>query len=551
MGLKKVLAIALFAVSGNVAFAQTEYTPEYLAKTENYLGRLGHGRDSIEARKFFEMYVKNFNAAWSSDKIEDWRECYRPWKESMVLAPYASYNLTNTGGGMRMLTKLMENETDTVLRYVYFKDLMKTDQFRIRNLEKLNAVPKDGGEARIPLSKGSALMWKAHHYHTLGGDSAYVPDRVYRKDSAYQYFVDAFAQIRNENVGTDNEINPGYLGEYFRVCRDLYMSDKEKYTEQFLTDYTTCLETCDKMMAVYKDKDTLNWSYYAGVRNNTQIWFNETGAGSAGNIAEFYGSRIDSLKENPTALKNAIHLMMTNDSLLNMPILYKACRYAYEQNPDFENSIGMAMEAKMKHKRDSAIYYFGRAFDLAKNDKERYVATYQMGMGLFVEAMPEAPTKEELDALRAVSRSEYDAVVQEYNEALDAWRSRQNVAANKMGEALTYANRAGMEGQYLAPVYYSMAQAYRRARTSESLSNAETCLHNAVAVYPAFTQGNNLIETEQANILAAKEGIARDEERRQARLAAIKSAEAKSAEQRKYEEYLRKKKEEEAFWGKK
>ncbi len=489
IGLKNVLAVALLLVC-STSMAQYE-------KTENYRQRLGHGRDSVAAEKFYVDYVKGFRKAWDTEKVEDWQACYRPLKELLVLAPYATYNLTNTGGGARVITELIKTEQDTVQRYVYFKDLMAIDNFRINHREALNSIPKDGGEARIPLTQGSVLLWKAHHYHTVGMPS--IPERVYRRDSAYQYFVKAFDQIKKENVGTENEIEPNYLAEYFETCRDLYLSDKEKYTEQFMTDYTQCLESCDKMMTVYGNGvDSVRWGYYAGVRNNIQVYFGQTGVGSAENLKNYYSQRIDSVKDNYPVLKNAIHLMLTNDSMLTEPIFYKACRYSYKLQPDFENCIGMAQEAKTQFEdNETALKYFNEADQMATNPKEHYLANAQVGFALAGEPRPSEETMLDWANMSTADR----------NDQIRAWQARQVVAAEKLNDALAYAKEAAMDGQYMAPVYYAMAQSYRRAESESSLNLAEQCLAMAVRAYPAFGEGNNKIELEQENINRAKSTI--------------------------------------------
>ena len=523
MGLKKILTVIFLAVGSSTAMAQFE-------NTENYRQRLGHGRDSVAAEKFYVDYVKSFRAAWETNNIEDWQKCYRPWKELMVLAPYSTYNLTNTGGGARVITELMEHAEDSVMRYVYFKDLMAIDNFRIQNREALNSIPRDGGERRIPLTAGSVLMWKAHHYHTDGMKN--IPERVYSKDSAYLYFVRAFDQIKKENVGTDNEIEPNYLAEYFETCRDLFQTDEDKYMEQFLTDYTSCLETCDKMMAVYGKNangqwvDSLRWSYYAGARNNMQYYFAQTNAGDKDNIIKYYKARIADNRKNYNYLKNAVHLMTVN-GCIGSDVYFDACEASYLLQPDFENSIGMGLMSKTDGDKQTAMENFGEAFDKAKTDGERYLATRFKAEAIATTPVPSANNYLDWDNLSTAER----------NDLTRQWQGEQLAAGECFDQALQYAAAANIPGQDLAEIYYKMADAYRKG---QNFTLARQSLNNVLRVYPAYPmeklsalegsieRGQQAQETrlENERKRLANDRARQEWERRQAEIARKQQAEA-------------------------
>ena len=511
MNIRRVLALVLLSSLCVVVMAQFE-------KTENYLERLGHGRDSVAARQFYADYVNTF-------RVQDWHACYRPWKELMRLAPYATYNLTHTGGGGYLLTELMKQEDDTVQRYVYFKDLMMMDDFRINHRTALNSIPKDGGETRIPLTQGSVLMWKAHHYHTLG--QQHIPESVYKKDSAYYYFVDAFNQIKNENVGAENEIEPNYLVEYFETCRDLFQTDEEKYMEQFLTDYTSCLEACDKMMAVYGNGvDSLRWGYYAGARNNIQFYFQETDAGNKDNVIAYYQDRIKENKKNYPYLKNAVHLMTMN-GCIGSDVYYDACEASYFIQPDFENSIGMGLLSKGDGDKQGAMQYFDEAVNKASTAGEKYLATR-----FKAEAIASTPPPNSANYLG------YDNLtVSEKNELQRQWQGEQMGAAECYNQALQFASEAAIPGQDLADVYYKMADAYRKGQSFDNAKQSLALVRQAYPLYPAekltslqdaIERAQQVAETRRKNEMAklANEKARQEWERRQAAILAKQKAEA-------------------------
>lgn len=523
-GIKKAMTFVLMLIGSTVVMAQYE-------NTENYRQRLGHGRDSVNAEKFYVDYVKSFRVAWETTKGEDWQKCYRPWKELMRLAPYSTYNLTNTGGGERMLIELMKNEQDTVQRYVYFKDLIATDNFRINHREALNSIPKDGGEMRIPLTHGSVLLWKAHHYHTEG--LKHIPERVYQKDSAYLYFVRAFDQIKKENVGTDNEIEPNYLAEYFETCRDLYQSDEEKYMEQFLTDYNNCLAACDKMMSVYGNGvDSLRWTYYAGVRNNIQYYFQQTDAGDKENILAYYKPRIKDNKKDYAYLKNAVHQMTVN-GCIGTDVYYDACEASYMIKPDFENSIGMGLLSKTEGDKSTAMQNFNDAIDKASNAGERYLATR-----FKAEAIASTPAPGPTNFL-----DWENLTTAEKNDKTRQWQGEQLAAAECFNQALSYASDANIPGQDLAEIYYKMADSYRKA---QQYDNAEQSLRNVVAAYPVYPEEK--IESLQSAIESGKRVLEVRMENERKRLA---NDRARQEWERRQAEIYAKQRAEAEFWKKK
>ena len=285
-------------------------------------------------------------------------------------------------------------------------------------------------------------------------------------------------------------------------CRDLYGTDKEKYLEQFLTDYSTCLESCDKMMAAYQGIDEARWKNYAAARQNIQYEFIiKSGAGTVANLERFYSNRLDSIKDNYDALKSAINLMInSNDSLIMSNVFYRACRLSYKIKPDYINCIGMAQAAKNQlEDKDEALKYFKEAERLSVTDKEHYLSSMFVGQSL---ASEEAPSSKTMPG-------EYDRLsVAEKRELRDLYRMRQKVAAEKLQEAIDYGKRAGVNGQNLAPVYYMMARAYRHAMKPETIEKASEALDQLLAVYPAYPIER--IDAERANIESNRSDVARE-----------------------------------------
>ena len=465
-------------------------------------------------------------STWPCDSMyECWRRLYNG-------APFYTKNIYVQGATMLDTMSLYAPKSDAE-RLMYFQDLMQVYEDRIRRCDSLNSIEK---EERYKSSRPAVMVKAATVYqHT----APKVKGSGYTALKAYQRYVDAFKAIRESKNAANDEMHPSYLENYFMACRDLYLTDRPTYTEQFLTDYTTCIETCDKMMADYAGNDSLkaNWQGYANARNNIGVYYGRSGAGSAKNLESFYTSRLDSIKDNYTALKNAVHLMMTNDTLLSSPVFYKACNFSYKLQPDYENCIGKAQQEKNEFEnREGALEYFRKAEELSTTPHEHFVTSAYIAAALTSEPRPSASTMP----------GEWEALpVSERNELVRSWMSRQNVAARKMEEAIDWGAQDGVNGQNLAPLYMSVATSYRKAEDASTINLASQALDQILTIYPAYPK--NRIDDERKNIANVKNTLAANA--------------AKEAEYRKnkaqYEAWQRqqaaiaaKRKAEEDFWGK-
>lgn len=489
---------------GNQLHAQYEGT-----KVEN---RLGHKQDSVRNRQFFNDYVKAYQA-------QDWKTCYRPWRELLSRAPYCTFNLTYYGSAGAMLTSLIKEEPDSLQRFLYFRDLMDMCDFAIQNYKALNSID----DMHHPTyTRGVLMCWKAHFYFTL---REFLPVLAYKRETAYRNFVDAFTEVHKENVTADAEMDAFYLEEYFQACRDLYESDREKYLEQFLTDYVACLEACDKMMDVYQTSDTLKWSGYAGARNNIQVYFAQTGAGNTQNLVDFYTPRVQTNKKNAAFLEDAVHIMFAN-GCIGEEVFYDACEASYMLKPNYENCIGMGlMSQDVENDRVGAKKYFDQARSLATNASERYLAAKFTADAL---AKTPSPKKEDTESVAA------------YNDRYDEWRNVMRGAAVYYNEALGFAAKTSIQGQYLADVYYNLANCYRIA---QDYNQAKQSLNQARVNYPAFSS-----ERYDNMMASIQTGMENKEKQEAAYRARLRNQAQLDAYNRRLAEQRRKQEAEEAFW---
>lgn len=506
---KKYISLVVLLFISVVAMAQYEKT--------TVKDRLGSGREGEKNLTIYNQYVEAYTK-------QNWKDCYRPWRELMDRAPYCTFNLSYYGSGGYVIRELIKQEPDSIHKYMYFKDLMRMMDFAIKNYKSLNSVEPEQHK-NVTYTKSKLLCWKAHFYYEEGKN---IPEKAYKKDVAYQNYVDAFKELRSQNLVADAQNDMeiiNYMTEYYKTCEDLYLTDKDKYLEQFLTDYVSCLETCDKMMGLYQESDSMLYAYAAAVRNNVQVFFQQTGAGATDNLVKFYTPRVQENKKNIDFLNNAVHLMFANNCI-GEEVFYDACEAANMIKPNYENCIGMGLlTLNVEEDRDAAKEYFDKARGLAQTANEHYLASK-----FTADAVGKTPQPQRNDGEDNAS----------LNARLEQWRNLLRGALIYYNEALDYAQQAAIQGQYLSEVYYSMADCYRKTL---DYVPAKECLQQTKVCYALFSD-----ERYNSMEAAIQSGLQRKEESDARMRAQLKAKAQWDAYNARLAEAERKRKAEEAFW---
>lgn len=467
-----------------------------------------------KALNIYNDYVRSYQA-------KDWQAAYRPWRELLTNIPYCNFGLTYYGTANEFLRPLIIEERDSIQKLVFFQDLEEMLDYAENNLEAINSFD----DQKHPIvSRGDIQCWRAHLAWSLRDQ---LPQGAMPVRKNYEMYVAAFKTVRESNLNADGEVAPFFLEEYFKVCTRLYEEDKEKHLEQLLTDYVDCLESCDKMMEVYK-ADSTRWVHYAGARNNIQFYFNETGAGTVDNLVKYYTPVVEANKKNPEVLNRAIHLMMLN-GCFGQDVFYTACEYSNIIQANYANCIGLGqMSLTVDKNREVARDYFLEAIRLAKNANERSLAAR-----FAADAMAQTPFPVQ----------EKNESVKDFNARVQQWRNGFSAPIQYYSEALQNAQEAGLKGQYLAEMYYKQADCYRK---QQNFSEAKRSLNNVLIAYSAFNAERH------KNL---KQAIASDSERyakQQASYTAqLKSKTQREAWERQNAEKFAQQQAERAFWKKK
>lgn len=338
--------------------------------------RLGHGADSTRNYELFREYNDYFTAydAFRSTEVWPTDSVYRCWRQLFDGAPYCHKILYS--GGSTLLDSMIVRETDPAVRLLYFQDLMQLMDARAARIDALNSYEQEQFRSTL----GDVLSRKASDYYLyapLVTGSGYTPQRC------YDLFVQAFDNVREQG---GKEIEGYYLTQYFQACYALYQEDNERYLEQFLQDYLTCTDICDRMIRM--SREVSDSAQAMGIVNRylapeieIQQLFKASGAGTRDNIVAYYDARLQSHRDDIPFLQSAVHLLFLN-GCSDTDVYYDACDALWSHRHTYEAAIGQALFSKSMNMREEMLNYFNEAKQLASTDIERGLVSYLIGTSL-------------------------------------------------------------------------------------------------------------------------------------------------------------------------
>lgn len=551
--------------------------------------RIGHGKDSIESYRALTVWTKytgdNSNIAYEhpqdflhpnafDEYPRTWNaECYKAWQTLVDYAPHSLFSLYASGAGGDMLRYLLHTEQDPAIKLIYFDDLVRISEFRVDNLKELNSIrPNDFGPQKKS-SLADVKVWLAHYYFTEGKN---LPKTVYSPEKAYTYFVDAMKEVRGQKDLSGTEVEDYLVVEYFNACKDLYLSNEDKYLEQFLQDFLDLSNTCKRLYETANDitDPTLSeqqFNKYFNTYHNVRNMLLETKANDRANIEKHFKSTFEANKNNQKYLSNALDLMMQFDCVpmpdTNSPVDNYA-RQAYKNNSDltYYGAIAYALLQKKlaTEEMDSVkrVAYrhemrdaFDKALSLTKNNSQKAEVNFIIAQAL---SSPLDPMFE--NDRNEIEKWEADqmGVINYCELAIDNDPDHYGAAANLLIER-TYSR--------LGNAYYKIMRENNiedRRQALELYNNCITYANQASAEaersYNAkiFDQGGQNMPTIQTNaqqlaqqphtIAQSLSGTIRNYEAQMKKRKTGPSA-AQLEQLRKYNEYMARKKAEADFWA--
>ncbi len=352
----RTLAFACLATFASAAMAQFEGATidERIAATA--------GEDSVVVGRghisSFQMGIENKN----------WKDAHISWKWLMKHAPYAISGLYK-GHAPFMLYQLIIAEQDQTKKLEYFNDLMYMFDQRAARLDTLNSMEK---RDNLKSTLGDVLAIKADYYNWTAPST---PGSNYTLNTSYKNYSEAIKMI-NEKGG--REVEGSVLQNFFLTSDAMYKSAPNALREQYLQDYLDSKDACETMLQLAKEAQAAGedakaqklLAKYEGPLALIEQTFANSGAADREQIIAIYTKKFDVYKTDAAKLNSSLNLMAQN-GCDNDSIYFVYAKAAYDIQPTFTASIGLAQKAQKDGKATEALSYYDKALELAADDATR------------------------------------------------------------------------------------------------------------------------------------------------------------------------------------
>lgn len=417
--------ILLFFVI-TVSFNLSAQLPLKMDSTEYFYG-------VINPKKAKELYFDVFGPQSPSTNFKDTidNSFYVKFKQLLDLAPYVSYRFYN--GELfqeqdyktiveavdkdsiilikySVYQRLLDSNTDPAVKMVIVDDLLALGRNMVENLDSINVLRSNSvkeGTTSIndTISLPVAMVMYAHLYYKYAGNPKYYPSHLYDKELARDNFRKPFRMLLNSTIDPGDELQAYYVGEYYRACEDLYLSDKERYYEQFLQDYLEIIETCDNLLLPYidglKEKDLKYQTYndetnlmrrtaVVDTINGLHVYsktdsiikpygiktlFPLTGADDSGYMSKYFLRKLPEHRNDYDYMEKALFVM--NELGCNKTeAYYSFSKASYAIKPSYLNCLGCAFSSKELGMFDEMRNFYREAHELTQDSLEKGMVYY-------------------------------------------------------------------------------------------------------------------------------------------------------------------------------
>lgn len=487
---------------------------------------------------------------------------YFSFRRLADIAPYVVYNFYNgdlwnerPNCKYGLYGQLIDSiSTDPAMKMVVVNTILDLARNFVDNHDSVNVVRnnrawQEGGENKIDpndtLSLPVAMTKYAHLYFTYAGNPNFYPAHLYDKVQARQNFRNAFTLMRERNIDPGGELEGFYVNEYYRACEQLFKSDEEKYYEQFLQDYLEIVQTCDNLLIPYYDVpdsikndqgnpayrqfQSYNW-YTNHHESGVKALFRASGAAEPERLNKYYMDKLKANRTDNDFLTKSINILIEN-GCANTEAFFSYCEASYAIEPTFLNCFGSALSSKQLGMIDEMRKYFMDAYKHAENDLQRGTVAYHIGTSLNV-GRPVDPA----------TGKNYPVSTPQYEE----WERNMSTASSNLKIVLDLQEALGNSPsidvrKYPADAAYGLGM------------NIYRMINSA----PMVEECDKAINYFQMSMAAAPDKYNRNAQDMIDRLTKVRAqlAERNRANKehdkkmREYQEYLRKKKQEEDFWN--
>jgi tetratricopeptide (TPR) repeat protein len=219
---------------------------------------------------------------------------------------------------------------------------------------------------------GDVLAIKADYYNWTAPSTQ---GSGYTLNQSYKNYSDAIRMI-NEKGG--REVEGTVLQNFFNTSDYIYKTAPNTLREQYLQDYLDSKDACEKMLQLAKEaqangddaKAQKLLAKYEGPLAFIEQTFAQSGAADREQIIAIYTKKFDTYKSDIAKLNSSLNLMAQN-GCDNDSIYFVYAKAAYDIQPTFTASIGLAQKAQKDGKATEALSYYDKALELASDDATR------------------------------------------------------------------------------------------------------------------------------------------------------------------------------------
>jgi hypothetical protein len=268
-----------------------------------------------------------------------------------------------------MLYQLIIAEQDQTKKLEYFNDLMYMFDQRAARLDTLNSMEK---RDNLKSTLGDVLAIKADYYNWTAPSTQ---GSNYTLNKSYKNYSDAIRMI-NEKGG--REVEGSVLQNFFLTSDAMYKSAPNALREQYLQDYLDSKDACETMLQLAKEAQAAGedakaqklLAKYEGPLALIEQTFANSGAADREQIIAIYTKKFEEYKTDVAKLNSSLNLMAQN-GCDDDSIYFVYAKAAYDIQPTFTASIGLAQKAQKDGKATEALSYYDKSLELAADDATR------------------------------------------------------------------------------------------------------------------------------------------------------------------------------------
>jgi tetratricopeptide (TPR) repeat protein len=240
---------------------------------------------------------------------------------------------------------------------------------RAARLDTLNSMEK---RDNLKSTLGDVLAIKADYYNWTAPSTQ---GSNYTLNKSYKNYSDAIRMI-NEKGG--REVEGSVLQNFFLTSDAMYKSAPNALREQYLQDYLDSKDACETMLQLAKEAQAAGedakaqklLAKYEGPLALIEQTFANSGAADREQIIAIYTKKFEEYKTDVAKLNSSLNLMAQN-GCDDDSIYFVYAKAAYDIQPTFTASIGLAQKAQKDGKATEALSYYDKSLELAADDATR------------------------------------------------------------------------------------------------------------------------------------------------------------------------------------